>query len=177
MVKRSPNRLIVDESTNDDNSVIQINSARMAELELFDGGTVTIKGKRGKETVCVVLGDEGVDPNMIRMNKIVRKNLKVRLGDIVTVNEAKDVPYAKRIHVLPVDDTIEGVSGNLFEVYLKPYFSEAYRPVKKGDMFLVRQAMHPVEFKVVEVDPGEIGIVAPDTSIHCEGEFFNTSSR
>jgi hypothetical protein len=106
--------------------------------------------------------------------QIVRKNLRVRLGDIVTVHEAKDVPYAKRIHVLPLDDTIEGVSGNLFEVYLKPYFAEAYRPVKKGDLFLVRQAMHPVEFKVVEVDAGEgvageVGIVAPDTNIHCEG--------
>lgn len=102
--------------------------------------------------------------------QIVRKNLRVRLGDIVTIVEAKDVPYSKRIHVLPLDDTIEGVSGNLFEVYLKPYFAEAYRPVKKGDLFLVRQAMHPVEFKVVEVDPGEIGIVAPETVIHCEGE-------
>ncbi len=30
----------------------------------------------------------------------------------------------------------------------QPYFLEAYRPVKKGDLFLVRQAMHPVEFKV-----------------------------
>jgi hypothetical protein len=42
----------------------------------------------------------------------------------------------------------QGVSGNLFDVYLKPYFLEAYRPVTKGDLFLVRQAMHPVEFKV-----------------------------
>jgi transitional endoplasmic reticulum ATPase len=48
--------------------------------------------------------------------QIVRKNLRVRLGDIVTLGEEKDVPYAKRIHVLPIDDTIEGVSGNLFEV-------------------------------------------------------------
>merc|ERR1719148_210355 len=30
--------------------------------------------------------------------------------------------------------------------------------------------MHPVEFKVVETDPGEFVIVAPDTVIHCEGE-------
>uniref|UniRef100_A0A7S2V5G4 Cell division cycle protein 48 n=1 Tax=Fibrocapsa japonica TaxID=94617 RepID=A0A7S2V5G4_9STRA len=47
---------------------------------------------------------------------------------------------------------------------------EAYRPVKKGDLFLVRQAMHPVEFKVVETDPAPYCIVAPDTVIHCEGE-------
>merc|ERR1719178_240190 len=30
--------------------------------------------------------------------------------------------------------------------------------------------MHPVEFKVVGVDPGEFVICAPDTVIHCEGE-------
>jgi len=42
--------------------------------------------------------------------------------------------------------------------------------VKKGDLFLVRQAMHPVEFKVVETDPEPYCIVAPDTVIHCEGE-------
>ena len=39
-----------------------------------------------------------------------------------------------------------------------------------GDLFLVRQAMHPVEFKVVETDPAEVIIVAPDTVIHCDGE-------
>jgi len=89
---------------------------------------------------------------------------------VITVNACQDVPYGKRVHVLPIDDTIEGVSGNLFDVYLKPYFLEAYRPVKKGDLFLVRQAMHPVEFKVVETDPADFCIVAPDTVIHCEGE-------
>lgn len=37
------------------------------------------------------------------------------------------------------DDDDGRVTGNLFDVYLKPYFLEAYRPVKKGDLFLVRQ--------------------------------------
>merc|ERR1711871_1088162 len=104
------------------------------------------------------------------MNRVVRKNLRVRLGDLVTVNACGDVPYGKRIHVLPLDDTIEGVTGNLFDVFLKPYFLEAYRPVRKGDLFLVRGGMRAVEFKVVETDPDEYCIVAPDTVIHCEGE-------
>merc|ERR1711988_1250238 len=106
----------------------------------------------------------------IRMNKVIRKNLRVRLGDVVSISSCEDVPYCKKVHILPLDDTIEGVSGNLFEVYLKPYFMEAYRPLKKGDLFLVRQAMHPVEFKVVEMDPSPFGVIAPDTEIHCEGE-------
>ena len=33
--------------------------------------------------------------------------------------------------MLPFEDTIEGISGNLFDAFLKPYFQEAYRPVRK----------------------------------------------
>ena len=215
--KRSPNRLIVDEaaSTNDDNSVVAMHNDRMGELGLFRGDTVLLKGKRGHETVALVLADDTVDQGSIRMNKVrslapciffggggvqfrprpltprnivwlislclsirwfvlwtqvVRKNLRVRLSDLVTVNPCPDLPYGERIHVLPIDDTIEGVTGNLFDVYLKPYFLEAYRPVKKGDLFIVRSAMHPVEFKVVETDPPDMCIVAKTTKIHCEGE-------
>ncbi len=168
--KRSPNRLVVDEATNDDNSVVALSTQRMEELQLFRGDTVLIKGKKSRDTVCIVLADDSIDNSSLRMNKVVRKNLRVRLGDLVSISACGDVPYGKRIHVLPIDDTIEGVTGNLFDVYLKPYFLEAYRPVKKGDLFLVRQAMHPVEFKVVECDPSPYCIVAPDTVIHCEGE-------
>lgn len=50
------------------------------------------------------------------------------------------------------------------------YFLEAYRPVRRGDLFLVRGGMRSVEFKVIETDPGEYCVVAPDTEIFCEGE-------
>jgi len=53
------------------------------------------------------------------MNKVVRNNLRVRLGDVVSVHQCADVKYGKRVHILPVDDTIEGVTGNLFDAYLK----------------------------------------------------------
>lgn len=53
------------------------------------------------------------------MNKVVRSNLRVRLGDVVSVHQCADVKYGKRVHILPVDDTIEGVTGNIFDAYLK----------------------------------------------------------
>ncbi|GKV08354.1 hypothetical protein SLEP1_g19994 [Rubroshorea leprosula] len=81
-----------------------------------------------------------------------------------------DVKYGKRMHVLLIDDTIEGVTGNLLDAYLKPYFLEAYRPVRNNDLFFVRGGMRTVEFKVIETDPEEYCVVAPDTEICCEGE-------
>jgi len=168
--KKAPNRLFVEEALNDDNSVVALHPATMERLQLFRGDTVLIKGKKRRDTVCIVLHDDTVDEQKIRMNKVVRSNLRVRLADLISVHQCPDVKYGKRVHVLPIDDTIEGLSGNLFDLYLKPYFLEAYRPVRKGDLFLVRGGMRAVEFKVVETDPEEYCIVAPDTVIHCEGE-------
>jgi len=56
---------------------------KMDELQLFRGDTVLMKGKRRKETVCIVLSDDTVSDEKIRINRCVRNNLRVRLGDIV----------------------------------------------------------------------------------------------
>lgn len=168
--KQKPNRLLVEEAINDDNSVVDLSLAKMNELQLFRGDTILLKGKKRHETVCIVLSNDVVPNEKIRMNRCVRNNLRVRLGDVVSIQPCPDVKYAKRVHILPIDDTVEGLTGNLFDVYLKPYFLEAYRPIHKGDLFIVRGGMRAVEFKVVETDPSPYCIVAPDTMIHCEGD-------
>nr|XP_023662104.1 transitional endoplasmic reticulum ATPase-like isoform X2 [Paramormyrops kingsleyae] len=168
--KQRPNRLIVDEALNEDNSIVCLSQTKMEELQLFRGDTVVLRGRKRKQTVCIVLTDDSCADERVRMNRVTRNNLRVRLGDVISIQACPDVKYGKRIHVLPIDDTIEGLTGNLFEVFLKPYFLEAYRPVHKGDIFLVRGGMRAVEFKVVETDPTAHCIVAPDTIIHCEGE-------
>ncbi|GAT26221.1 cell division cycle protein 48 [Aspergillus luchuensis] len=168
--KKKPNSLIVTDAVNDDNSVIALSNNTMDTLQLFRGDTVLVKGKKRKDTVLIVLADDDLDDGSARINRVVRHNLRVKHGDIITVHPCPDIKYAKRIAVLPIADTVEGLTGSLFDVYLAPYFREAYRPVRQGDLFTVRGGMRQVEFKVVEVDPPEYGIVAQDTIIHCEGE-------
>jgi len=171
--KRSPNRLIVDDVKGDgDNSCVLLSLAKMEELNLFRGDSVLIKGKKRHDTISVAIADEETPDSKIRLNKCIRKNLRVKLGDVVSLHNAGEVQYGKAIHVLPFDDMVEGLTGNLFETYLKPYFQEAYRPVRKGDTFLVRGGFRSVEFKVMEIDPTEeeYCIVAPETLIHCDGD-------
>lgn len=109
--KSKPNRLLVDDAVNDDNSIVCLSQAKMDELQLFRGDTVLLKGKRRKETVCIVLSDENCPNEKIRMNRVVRNNLRVRLSDIVSIQSCPDVKYGKRVHILPIDDTVEGLSG------------------------------------------------------------------
>eukprot|EP01032_Pedospumella_encystans_P004233 gene4233-5009_t len=94
--KKAPNRLVVDDALSDDNSVVTLSAAKMEELQLFRGDTVLLKGKKGKDTICIVLSNDETEDANIRMNKVVRKNLRVRLGDVVTITAKEDVPYCKK---------------------------------------------------------------------------------
>merc|ERR1712110_60253 len=89
--KPKANRLLVEESGNSDNSVVTLSQAKMDELQLFRGDTVLLKGKKRKETVCIVLSDETQPDEKLRMNKVVRNNLRVRLGDVVSITACPDV--------------------------------------------------------------------------------------
>lgn len=121
-----------------------MNPATMEILSLFRGDTIILRytssfnftspydpyrlipyrGKKRRDTVLICLTSDDVEEGRIQLNKVARNNLRVKLGDLVNVHQCLDIKYGKRIHVLPFDDSIEGLSGNVFEVYLKPYFLE-----------------------------------------------------
>uniref|UniRef100_A0A8R7RC17 Cell division cycle protein 48-like protein n=1 Tax=Triticum urartu TaxID=4572 RepID=A0A8R7RC17_TRIUA len=171
--KKAANRLVVEEATtNDDNSVCTLHPATMEKLSIFKGDVVLLKGKRRHNTVCMALPDDTCEGHKLSLiNKVARFNLRVRIADVVSVHLCHDAKFGRRVHIPPLDDTIEGIAENLFDAYLKPYFVDAYRPVHKGDLFLVRGGMRSVEFKVMEIDPVvDYCVVGPDTEIFCEGD-------
>ncbi len=73
--KKSPNRLMVDDTSNDDNSVVTLSPAKMEELKLFRGDTVLLKGKKGRDTIAIVLSSDDTDDANIRMNKVFNSPL------------------------------------------------------------------------------------------------------
>lgn len=173
--KKAPYRLIAEEGTGPatDASVVVMTQKKMDELQIFKSETALLKGKKRKETLAVCLPDETgtLTDDKIRMCKVVRNNLRVRLGDVVSVHKCDNVPIANRVHILPFEDSIEGLSGNFTQTYIVPYFKDAYRPVHKGDTFLCKGGFNKaIEFKVVETDPEKYCIVGPQTIIFDEGE-------
>ena len=77
----------------DDNSVIALSNNTMETLQLFRGDTVLVKGKKRRDTVLVVMADDELDDGSARMNRVIRHNLRVKLGDIVTVYRCDDIKY------------------------------------------------------------------------------------
>ena len=92
--------------TNDNNSVFGLSQHKIHELQLFRGDTVLLKGRKRRETVCIALSDDTFPNDRIRMNRGMRNNLRVRSGDVVSIQSCPDVKYGKCIRVLPTDDTV-----------------------------------------------------------------------
>lgn len=81
------------DAVNDDNSVIALSNNTMETLQLFRGDTVLVKGKKRKDTVLIVLADDDLDDGSARINRVVRHNLRVKHGDIITVHPCPDIKY------------------------------------------------------------------------------------
>jgi len=176
--EKKKNRLLVEEvqKAADDNSAVYLSPLKIDEMGLFRGDTALIKGKRRCDTVCIIMADESCEKEKIKINSVVRNNLHVKIGDIVTIHQFSDLKFGKRIHVLPFEDSLKDNKVDFFELYLKPYFIDAYRPIKKNDKFIVNGPSGPIQFQVIEIDPIDYCIVGPDTIIYCEGEPIKKAS-
>ena len=164
----------------------------MMELSLFDGDTISIKGKRGRKTVATVamVTDDGhvaQDSSILNesfslgMTSDAMKNAGVRSGDAVKIIAAPDVKFGKNILILPYEDSLNSAGvdnvedANLFEDYLQPYFEGKFRCLHRGDSFHMDGPLGLLEFQCVEIDTVELDgdsacVVVDDTVIECDGD-------
>jgi transitional endoplasmic reticulum ATPase len=103
---------------------------------------------------------------------------RIRLGDVATISAFPNLKQAKTVSVAAFADTIEGLEGNTFDVFLKPFFNDNHFPMKVGDKFIVRGSMRAIEYKVIGIEglDGEgleYGITNRDTQINDENEAIN----
>jgi len=181
-------------------SVVAMTEGAMLELGVFDGDTISIKGKRGRRTVATVamisdsdasslgggVGSGGGDSMLdgcltVGMSQDAMKNAGIRAGDAVKVTPAPDVKFGKNVLILPYADSLAsagvetGEEANIFEDYLRPYFEGKFRTLARGDSFRVDGPLGVLEFQCVEIDTVEVDgdsacVVVDDTIIECDGE-------
>lgn len=180
-------------------SIVAMTEGAMTELGVFDGDTISIKGKRGRRTVATVAmvsdanaaamgghnhgGDDSILDGCLSlgMSQDTMKNAGVRAGDAVKVTPAPDVKFGKNVLILPFADSLAsagaetGEEANVFEDYLRPYFEAKFRTLARGDSFRVDGPLGVLEFQCVEIDTVEVDgdsacVVVDDTIIECDGE-------
>ena len=114
--------------------------------------------------------------------------MRLRVGENCTVIASKErVPNLASVNVLPYADCFSDKEKGLddsqglskkekkekreaqmqktkrtyTEAFITPYFRNYYRPVKKNDQISIKRDGRTIDFIVVDVQPGEYGIVGP----------------
>ena len=155
----------------DDNSILVLSPNAAEALKMFPGDIARVEGPEGMCTILVLLVDKDLEDGECSLNCTARENVNVDFGGRVSITHMSAyIGYLKHVNILPFADTIHGLTGSLLDDFLVPYFKETYRPLAKGDHVACRKAQRTVDFKVIDFDRQEFGIVARDTIIQMEGK-------
>ena len=137
----------------EDVDVVALSPSVMATLNVFPGQSVMMShhapptGKKKDDDD----DDDNIASNMEYSKRVWLLPVKTRESSVITTNnEDNDVDDEKKKKAATENDLIIA------------FFSEAYRPVSEGDIFVVSPTLTLV---VRKVDPSPRGIVAPETKI------------
>lgn len=142
----------------------------MNELDLFRGDAVLITGNQNRETIGVVLVDETCSNDCLLINHVIQKNIGVHSDEFVLIRPCDDVKSGKRIYIKTINYDIQQNQDNLLKDCLRPYFMDVYRPIYKGDRFIIERNEQAIEFQVIDTDPEPYCIVVPNTVVVFKGE-------
>jgi hypothetical protein len=129
---------------------------------LFDGDAVMIKGKLKRSVVCYVVVDSSMEDHAVRISTADRKNLRVGPLDTVSVSSVQEIGNVATLVLQPLEESIEGISGDLVATFIDPYFTgfklisedgEQVTPriVRVGDYIECPGAFQPVWFFVKDL--------------------------
>ena len=129
---RTPYRLMVEAPSNLsggatyslDQCACEMHPKTMSELsegpasKLFDGDFVVIKGKTQSRIVVRVYKNANCEEGAVYVNDECRRNLRVKLSDMVSVHPLENAPVIQELELAPVKESIEGISGNITKTFL-----------------------------------------------------------
>jgi transitional endoplasmic reticulum ATPase len=156
-------------SADQDGSTALMHPAKLAALGMMEGDIVRLKGRRDRETLCILQESSQIDEGSISLSAVARANLKLSLGDVTKAYRCDDVKHAKRVLVMPFSDAMGGLTAEeIHEQHITPHFmgdgeTTPYRPVVEGDLIRLRVGTKIIECKVIETEPPRRCIVSPDT--------------
>ncbi|HWQ17658.1 MAG TPA: CDC48 family AAA ATPase [Sulfolobales archaeon] len=145
-----------------DNSKIKvkIDISVMKELGINPGEVVEIEGR--KKTAAIAWPSYGEDePDVIRMDAVVRKNAGISIGDRVIIRRASP-KNAQAVKIGPAQSNVTFTSIEpSFVNYVKKRLEET--PVVEGDIVYVPLLGQPMPFVVIQTRPPGVVIITKDT--------------
>ncbi len=166
--------MAIEAKDSNDNSVVSLRSEDMTLLGAYIGDIMMLTskseglfcvGSSSKKAIAICLKSDSVVEKHIQMNRVMKRNLGIQWNDKVSIAAFPEVQYATQVTMQPMARSIKGKVDHLDETYLRPYFQDAYRPIGMNEIYTIHGAQGDIEFKVVDTQPQQYGLVTPTTLI------------
>ena len=152
--------------------VIRLHKKMLKSLGITPGDIIEIRGRRRSAGIAHPLSQEEAKDNIVRIDGIMRKNLRVGIGDNVIIKKI-DEQTAKTIILAPLYKLSEGeVSPEYVKEKLLNY------PVCGGDILLIQLGINrEVKFKVSSTTPSDIVVVRTGTKLIISNEIPDETGK
>ncbi|KMZ89497.1 cell division cycle ATPase [Plasmodium vivax Brazil I] len=135
-----------------DNCEIYLSKAKMEELNLSEGFTVLLKGKKKKEMLAIAKLDRRLQKHFVVISFAMKKNLRLMHNDIIKIFPLMKVHPLRTVVLSPFSDTVGGLSkAELEQEVLRPYLKGTFKPLCEGTNVYIPHKGRKVEFRVVKL--------------------------
>ena len=140
--------------------IARIDQITMQKLGVSSGDVIEVSGKKKTSAIAWPAYSEDQDPNVMRIDGVLRKNAGVSINDYVVVRKA-EVKNALSIVLAPVDIRLNVDED--FANFVKNRLVD--RTFVEGDKTSVMMLGHSIQFTVSKVQPQGIVKMTQDTRL------------
>ncbi|CRG98440.1 AAA family ATPase, CDC48 subfamily, putative [Plasmodium relictum] len=162
-----------------DNFEIYMNKEKMEELNISDGFTVLLKGKKKKEMLGIARVDESLKKNFVVISFAMKKNLRLMPNDIIKIYPYIKVQKIKSVLISPFSDTVGDLSREEIEKeVIKPYLKNSYKPLYVNSNIYINYKNNKLEFKILNIateenESEECGCINEGSEVNLSEEYLD----
>ncbi|GAW78947.1 cell division cycle ATPase [Plasmodium gonderi] len=144
--------LVENIDENIDNFEIYMSKEKMDELNISEGFTVLLKGKKKKEMLGIAKLDKSLKKHFVIISFSMKKNLRLMHNDIIKIYPLMKVNEIRNVVLSPFNDTVGSLSRNdLKNEVINPYLKNSYKPLCVNSNIYIPYKGKKVEFKVMKI--------------------------
>ncbi|VTZ69694.1 cell division cycle ATPase, putative [Plasmodium chabaudi chabaudi] len=148
-----PNYCLVENiDENADNFDIYMSKEKMKELNINDGYTILLKGKKKKEMVGIAREDDRLNKYSVTISFSMKRNLRLMHNDIIKIYPLSNIKNIKNVIVSPFSDTVNNITKEEIEKeILNTYLKNSYKPLSVDSTIYINYKNKRIELKVLKI--------------------------
>uniref|UniRef100_A0A8C9LJ58 vesicle-fusing ATPase n=1 Tax=Piliocolobus tephrosceles TaxID=591936 RepID=A0A8C9LJ58_9PRIM len=135
-----------------DNFDIYMSESKMKELNIIEGSTVLLRGKKKKGMLGIARANNKLNNYFVTISNAMKKNLRLMHNDLIKIYPIVNNKKIETVVLSPFSDTVNNLTKEELEKNVViPYLKDSYKPLYVNSNIYINYKNQKIEFKVIEL--------------------------